>query len=248
MQRVKHRVTSFMGNGSDILIKLDELIHERIWANCSDLFSAGHFKEAAREAMIQVEKALKEKCPVPTKLYGVGLVRHLLSTEKGMTLRVPFGDDLQDKARLLFEGAFSYYRNYAAHDGTHIDRDICLRVMVLATELMALIGASRVSYTDIGGKEGLVKYGVFDSEQQVVQLLHLLDGYTILDHDPNALYELMFDRGLTMHHLDAILDVGLAEYSSTTVLEDPDTPYACDLEIGTFELTPLGRKVAGCTD
>jgi len=53
---------------------------------------------------------------------------------------------MQLEAEKLFIAAFSYYRNYAVHDGLKIDKVVCLRVMTLARELLDLIGASTMSF------------------------------------------------------------------------------------------------------
>jgi uncharacterized protein (TIGR02391 family) len=102
-------------------IDLEDLLSPRIVKHCMPLYSDGHYKHAAFEAMKQVELALKEKGEVKDKKFGVTLVRSLFGKGQGIKLRVPFGEDMQSKAEILFEGAFSYYRNYAAHDGRAIN-------------------------------------------------------------------------------------------------------------------------------
>ncbi len=71
--------------------------------------------------MPQVELALKERSGL-SNLYGVRLVNALFGQGKGIKLRVPFGTGLQKHAHALFQAAFSYYRNYAVHDGSLIDK------------------------------------------------------------------------------------------------------------------------------
>ncbi len=80
----------------------------------------GYFKHAAREAMTQVELALKERSG-RTKLYGRKLTTAVFGNGKSIKLRVPFGDELQEDANKLFTAAFGYYRNYVVHDGSLID-------------------------------------------------------------------------------------------------------------------------------
>ena len=46
------------------------LLHPRLIEECEKLFDDGHFKHVAREAMVQVEKALKEKSGID-RLFGV---------------------------------------------------------------------------------------------------------------------------------------------------------------------------------
>lgn len=96
------------------------------------LYKDGHFPSAARESMIQVELALKEKSITGEKLFGTKLVETLLGSKDGIKLAIPLGDELQKQAKSLFNGAFFYYRNYAAHDGSKINKVSCIRIMVLA--------------------------------------------------------------------------------------------------------------------
>ena len=103
-------------------VNIKTLLHPRIDKHCETLFDDGHYKHVASEAMIQVELALKEQSGEKKK-FGVNLTKSLFGVGRGIKLRVPFGEELQEKAELLFCGAFSYYRNYAAHDGSKIDKE-----------------------------------------------------------------------------------------------------------------------------
>ena len=132
-------------------MNLDKFLHQRVIDKCKALYEDGHFSQAALESMKQVELALKERTEIGENLFGVRLVDHILGSGEGIKLKIPLGDELQEQAKLLFKGAFSYYRNYAAHDGSKIDETICIRVMMLASELLDLIAASSVSFAEIGG-------------------------------------------------------------------------------------------------
>jgi uncharacterized protein (TIGR02391 family) len=224
----------------------EELLNPRIVKHCMSLYVDGHYKHAALEAMIQVEKALKEKAGEggDIKGYGVRLVTNLLGKGKGIKLRVPLGEDLQKQAKALFEGAFVYYRNYAAHDGAKIDQRICLRIMVLASELLDLIGASSLSFADVGGIEGLVKAGAFRDKETLLSLLEFLDGHYLPGEDGPGFYEDLYERGFYDSQLDAVIELDLVQYqvedyvpSTYELLYDsyPDT-------MGWFELTDLGKK------
>src|SRR3990172_8734880 len=113
-------------------IQENEVFHPRIVDSCLPLFNDGHYQHAALESMKQVEMALREKGIAPKDLFGKKLVSWVLGSGEHITLSVPLGDELQEKARTLFKGAFGYYRNYAAHDGIKIDKTICFRIMILA--------------------------------------------------------------------------------------------------------------------
>lgn len=231
-------------------VEFELLLHPRVLSHCKQLVIDGHYKHAALEAMTQVELALKEKSGVK-KEFGVNLCRSLFGKGDGIKLRVPFGDEMQAKAEDLFSSAFSYYRNYAAHDGSKIDRQTALRILVLASEMLDLIGASDVSFADIGGIPGLVKSGVFRDEASLCDLLRFLDGYTFPDVVVDGLYEELALRGFGSQHVQALVETGLIEY-----LEQPYIPSAEELAdqvlppdtIGRFELTALGKEIAMSTD
>jgi len=196
--------------------------------------------------MTQVELALKEKSGVEDK-YGVNLVTSTFGMDKkGIKLRVPFGEKMQKYAEALFQGAFSYYRNYAAHDGSKIDEQTCARVMILASELLDLIGASAVSFADIGGLSGFIKAGIFSDEGRVLKLLNTLQGWVLPDDVADGLYEHLIMNGFTDTQVQAVIEVDLIEYIS----EDYYTPVELINEqdtlsstLGRFELTELGKKV-----
>jgi uncharacterized protein (TIGR02391 family) len=227
-------------------IELEELLNPRVIKHCMPSYRDGHYKHAALEAMIQVEKALKEKAEEggDVKGYGVRLVTNLLGKGKGIKLRVPLGDDLQPQAKILFEGAFAYYRNYAAHDGAKIDQRICLRIMVLASELLDLIGASSLSFADVGGIEGLVKAGAVTDKEELLSLLEFLDGHCLPDEGVDGFYENLYERGFRDSQLQAVIELDLVYYQvkdyvpSTYELLTDSYPYT----MGWFELTDLGKK------
>lgn len=175
-------------------INFESLLYPRVLEHCKKLYIDEHYKHATLEAMTQGELALKEKSEVKDK-FGVNLVANLFGDGKSIKLRVPFGDEMQKQAETLFKGAFAYYRNYCAHDGKKIDGQTCLRVMVLASELLDLIGASKLSFADVGGIEGLVKTGIFFSKDDIVDILCILDGFTLLDEDPGGLEDTLLERG-----------------------------------------------------
>jgi uncharacterized protein (TIGR02391 family) len=225
-------------------INLKELMHSRILHHCEKLFYDEHFKQAAFEAMKQVELALKEKSGLK-KPFGVNLIRNLFGESEGIKLRVPFGDDMQKAAKSLFEGTFSYYRNYAAHDGSKIGGITCARIMIMASELLDLIGTSSISFADIGGLDGLVKNGIFPSEKSVVELLKLMDGKSMVDECYDGLFEQLTGCGFSEMQLHSLMDTGLLEYFSEPYVTselDKDDPYP-PITIEWFEATKLGKEI-----
>lgn len=228
-------------------IELGELLNPTVVKHCMPLYRDEHYKHAALEAMIQVEKALKEKAGEGghIKGYGVRLATNLLGKGKGIKLRVPLGEDLQPQAKTLFEGAFAYYRNYAAHDGTKIDQRICLRIMLLASELLDLIDASSLSFADVGGIEGLVKAGAFTDKEELLSLLEFLDGHYLPDEDGAGFYEHLYERGFRDSQLEAVIELDLVQYQVEDYVPHPyellhDHSYPDTM--GWFELTDLGKR------
>jgi uncharacterized protein (TIGR02391 family) len=223
----------------------DGVLHERIQSHCIELYRNGHFKQAAGEAMQQVEQALKEKSGVTDK-YGTNLVQYLFGSSTGIKLKLPFGDDTQKAAKTFAEGAFSYYRNYAIHDGRHIDGGTAFRIMIIASELLAMVGASRKSLEDVGGVPGLIKLGEFKDEEDLSDFLQTVTAQVLPDDDTDGLFEALLEGGWFLEQVDAAVDVGLLEYESSEYLVPwewmsqretfPDT-------MGVLKLTPLGTRL-----
>jgi uncharacterized protein (TIGR02391 family) len=226
-------------------ISVDRLLHPRIASHCLQLYLDGHFKHAAGEAMTQVELALKERAGFNC-LYGVRLVNALFGDGKCIKLFVPFGDELQKHAHDLFKAAFSYYRNYTAHDGSLINEQEAMRIIILATELLELIGASNKSFSDIGGVDGLVKYGVFINEKHLCDILKFLTHYILPEDAPDGFFEDLAQQGYSQEHVDAVIETGLIEYESNEMyIPEPFRVFKSDSTemIGTFNLTDVGNKV-----
>ncbi len=226
-------------------VNIKTLLHPRIEKHCEKLFDDGHYKQAALEAMIQVELALKEKSG-NKKMFGVNLISSLFGEGRGIKLRVPFGEELQKQAQSLFRGVFSYYRNYAAHDGSNIDKNSAARIMIVASELLELIGASSLSYRDIGGIKGLMKSGLFTSEESVMNLLKFLNGYTIPNDIVDGFFEDLYENGFTDDQMHSVIDLGLVEYITKkyfpTTEEAKNSLFIPD-EVSWFELTNSGKKL-----
>jgi len=224
-------------------IPLDFLLHPRVLKHCASLFSGEHYGHAALEAFIQVERAIREKLGL--EAISVGLVSHAFGEGARVKLRVRFGDEHQARARAFLKGAFSYYRNYAAHDGAQFDSASALRAMVVASDLLELIGASEVSFEDVGGVHGLVKQGLFSDLDHLRRLLRLLDGHLIADDVWDGFWESLAMQGYGERELAATIQTGLVEYLSVPVsvttggLDPEDQPEA----MGEWSLTPVGRRL-----
>jgi uncharacterized protein (TIGR02391 family) len=223
----------------------EKILHPRVLRHCKQLFSDGHYQHASAESMKQVELALKEKSGLKHK-YGVRLTRSLFGKGEGIKLIVPFGEELQKQAEALFSGSFSYYRNYAVHDGSKIDETICMRILIIASELLDLIGASDISFADTGGVAGLIDTGRFQSKTHLYELLKYLDGVILPDHVSDGMYEDLSYMGLSEVDVIAVTNMGLVEYISEpyipSELDKGDAVMPPD-ELGEFKLTTIGKAV-----
>ncbi|HXB20830.1 MAG TPA: TIGR02391 family protein [Candidatus Solibacter sp.] len=223
-----------------VLESVERLLHPRIATHCLLRYRDGYYKDAAAEAMTQVERAIKEKAGTSgtPKLCGVTLVKNVFGGS-GIKLRVPFGPHMQEPAQKFLEGAFSYYRNYAVHEGEGINELGCLRILVVASDLLDLVGATTRSFADIGGVSGLISTGIFVAEKQVHGILSFLDKNVLPEETCDGFYENLYDKGFTEGQLKAMIDFGLVEYHVEPV-NDPENDTD---SVGVFTLTPLGRNV-----
>lgn len=222
--------------------KLLALIAPRIEKHCVSFFDGGFFKESAREAMVQVEQAIKEKGKTGNKLYGVRLITNLMGGTHDVLLKVPIGDDLQEFAKEYFKGVFSYYRNYIAHDGSLVDEKIAARVLIVASELLELIESSELTLTDRGGVKGLVRIGDFGSEERLRTLLGLLENYHMPESTYDGLFEMLAMNGFDDKALECVIDLRLVEMQSGLV-EATFGPYPEYEDYEWFALTEMGKEV-----
>ena len=224
-------------------IKENEVFHSRIISTCLPLFKDGHYQHAALESMKQVEMALREKGIVPKDRFGDKLVNWVLGNGEHITLTVPLGDDLQEKALVLFKGAFGYYRNYAAHDGAKIDKTICFRIMVLASELLDLVAASKRSFEGIGGIDGLIKAGIFKNAQEFKDFLDFQDGQQFIEDDYSEYEFELKARGFNEIQQEAMYDFGFLQFNEWETGIDYDAGVFDSTQIGEIELTDEGVRV-----
>lgn len=226
-------------------IQLNDLMHPQIQDTCIKLFEDGHPKHAAFEAMKQVEIALREKGLAPHDKFGDKLINWVLGTEN-LRLVVPLGEELQEKAKLLFRGAFAYYRNYTAHDGSKIDKKVSIRIMILASELLDLINASRRSLDSLGGVKGLIKSGVFKNEQEIIAFLELLNKI-IVHVEAGEISEYLGEGGFSSNQYELALELGICEYIGEYIAEpmsqDELSSEKAITPIGGTRLTDLGQNL-----
>ncbi len=224
-------------------IEANDFLHPRIIETCLPLFKDGHYQHVALESMKQVEMALRDKAIAPKELFGVHLVKWVMGNGEHITLAVSLGDDYQEKAQLLFKGAFGYYRNYAAHDGVKIDKVMSFRVMILASELLTLVAASNKSIEGIGGIDGLIKSGIFKSFQEFKDFLDFLDGQQIIESDVSD-YDIELEgRGFTKIQEQAMYEFGFVSYDEWESAIDYKSGIFDSIKVGDIKLTDEGLRV-----
>jgi hypothetical protein len=115
-----------------------------------------------------------------------------------------------------------------------------------------LIGASNLSFTDIGGVNGLIKSGVFPDKASLCRLLSFLDGYTIVDDIIDGFFEALVHIGFDEMQYQAVVDIGLVEFlNEPYVLSEDEQSHFEQLSdddfipesVGWFELTQVGKAV-----
>jgi hypothetical protein len=232
-------------------MNFEKLLSPRMQKHCLPQHKDKHFKDAAREAMVQIELALKEKGLVDDKLFGQQLIDSLFTLggkNQNAKLCVPFGEQLQDQAKALFKGVFAYYRNYLAHDGSKINETQASRILILASELLDLIDASSLSFADVGGIEGLVKVGPFADKEALGKLLGILDDLYLPDPDGAKFRDIAFNEGFIDIQFDAVFDLDLVIYEEFDHTPSLEEILALGLDnvpnmFGHTQLTSLGKKV-----
>jgi hypothetical protein len=228
-------------------VKVEDLLHARIGRRCLDRWSAGQYRDAVREAMTQVEQALKERSEVetgPANRYGALLNKPAFEADSGLRLRVAYDGDLQEKAGAFFEAAWRFHSEVAAREEETIDGTASLRTLVLASELLDLIGAPAAGHSAVAVVRELVRQDVFKSGEIVAELLSFLDGYLMAEKESKAFYDDLRERGFSDEQLHAVVELGLVEFAAEPSLTaGNDTRALRDLREppAAFTLTPLGE-------
>ncbi|MFH0990085.1 MAG: TIGR02391 family protein [bacterium] len=228
---------------TSFLFLSDDLLHLRIIDRALPLFKDGHLKHAAHEAMTQVEQALREKGFYDKSLFGRQLIKYAFGNKAPVTLEVPLGSEFQQQAQAYFESVFSYYRNYTAHETNPIDRLVCARVMVIASELLDLIAASSIPYKGMQTVDSLVDSTLFENRGQFCRLLQFLDGQQFPSEVFDGFFEDLAKSGFTDKQYESMFQLGLIVYKSTDFQDQTPWGDVFDDKFGWIEATPLGQLV-----
>jgi len=206
------------------------------------IFKDGHYKQAAHEAMIQVEQALREKGQYNKSIFGHRLIKFAFGNKATINLEVPLGPDFQEQAKRYFESVFSYYRNFTAHESAKIDDIVCARILIIASELLDLISASSIPFKGIETIDSFVNSKLFKNREEFYQLLECINGACFPDELFDGFFEDLAIKGFSEKQYELMFDLGLVVYKITTLnIEEKNGEYT--LYIGLIELTPLGKNV-----
>ncbi|MEN6548089.1 MAG: TIGR02391 family protein, partial [Armatimonadia bacterium] len=207
------------------------------------LVEGGHYSHAARQAMILVEEELKRKSGA-SRQYGQRLAQKAFGGATPLQLRVALGEDAQKDASKFLEGAFGYYRNHVMHTSADIGQTKCMMILMIATELMELIGASRLAFHGMETLQQLLDCGKVSDATQLRRLLEYLDQNTTPDEAFDGLWEDLASMSMGEEHLELVADLGLVEWTRDLPgpewpLNDPFRPDFLD----TVELTADGQEM-----
>ncbi len=226
-----------------------EFIHDRLKKDTIDLFNKNFYTQAAREALLQVEVALKEKIPYENNnLTAVQFInKYFIDDEKAkkdnrLKLLCKYGE--QSKLKLFFNGVFSHYRNNLAHKDIKLNRIESFRILIIASELLEMLDISRISYLGENKLEGLIKLKIFESKKEFVSLLEFIDGQYIVDYVCDGFFESLYNNGFSDEQYEAVLDYGLVSFDVSKIDHSFDIDEFDNMheEIGYFNLTELGKK------
>jgi hypothetical protein len=217
-------------------------LNPKIEHHCLPLFKGKHYPECAHTAMKQVELNLNKKLGIVRYVPTTKTIWEKFSDGKGLRLKVPFGEEQQDNAKLLFQGAFKYYRNHAAHQDQSITKKTALRIMVIASELLDLLDVCYLNIDEIGGIEEIKAVLRIKDDERLQKLLSFVDGYSIPDDASDGFFEGLALMGFGNEEYDKLFELNLIYYEFAPYTPHEGEDYPSD-EIGFFGLTDLGKEV-----
>lgn len=225
-------------------MKMDirEYLNPKIEHHCIRLFENEHFPECAHTAMKQVELNLNKKLSIVDYVPATKTINDKFSDGIGIRLKVPFGEEQQENAKLLFSGAFKYFRNYTAHQDANITKYTALRIMMIASELLDLLDICYLSLEEIGGLEEIKRVIEIKDDKAIEELLTFVDGQWIADDVCDGFFEDLARKGFGQDHYDKLFELNLMYYGFGACENVDDDPF-CPEEIGFFRLTDLGKEV-----
>jgi hypothetical protein len=228
---------------------LKEFLHNRIEEKGLKLFEDNYYTESAREALLQVEVALKEKFPFENNnLSAVQFInKYFIEDDKAIRdsrikLLCKYGD--QQKLKLFFNGVFSHYRNNLSHQDIKLNKVEAFRILIIASELLDLLDTSSVSYLGNNKLEGLIKMNIFKDKLEFISFLEFIEGQYIVDDICDGFFEDLYMNDFNDDQYHAVMEYGLVSFDISKIDHSDEPPgFENDNdEIGFFNLTELGKK------
>jgi len=223
-------------------IDIKDYLNPKIVHHCLKLFENKHYPECAHTAMKQVEINFNKKCGVKNFTAISHTIKKMFGPGKGVRLKVPFGEKEQKYAQDLFNGAFTYYRNYTAHQQDNVTRDIALRVMFIACELLDLLDACSLSLEELGGIKEIKNVLEIEDNNRLEELLSYVDGSWIADDACDGFFEDLAKRGFTVDQYEKLFELNIVCYEEKPYSPDESELYPPE-RIGLFELTDIGKEI-----
>jgi len=223
----------------NLSITLKELLHPRVIEYCIPLFNDGYFRQAAYESFVHIEDALKQKLPYYEDKFTRGLISFAYKDKK-YKLKIPFGDDLQKKAHDYFDAVFCYYRNFVAHEPKQIDSNSCIRILLIASELLDMIDASIMPFKGLETVDDLVKKGLFKDRNDFFYVLNYLVGQYFVDEVYDGFFEEKALKGISDEQYETMFDFGLLQMKCEKGTDIDWQGIETEVDFDTFELTPEG--------
>jgi uncharacterized protein (TIGR02391 family) len=223
-------------------MEIKEYLNPKVEHHCLGLFENEHYPECAHTAMKQVELSLNKKLGIVGYEPIAKNIQEKFSKGKGVRLKVPFGEDQQENAKVLFLGAFKYYRNHSAHQDANITKKTALRIMLIASELLDLLDVCYLNVEELGGIEEIKRVLNISSDERLEELLTFIDGQWIPDDACDGFFESLYSKGFGNDHYDTLFELNLIYYEFGPCENIDDDPL-CPTEIGFFGLTELGKEV-----
>lgn len=185
----------------------DFFINPVIKLKCWKLYSDGYYNEAALNAMIEVERTLKNKNPKYKEKTGTNLINLLFKKDSDFNITPYFDAEQKQFCQKYFIGAFSYYRNYSAHGGHHLDKRAAFRCLIIASELLDLLMPENAAINPL----------LFIDEAKIKDIetlrtvLTIFGDYTTLEGTYDGLTEDLIKHGCSEFSFEELLKNSLIE-------------------------------------
>ena len=105
--------------------------------------------------------------------------------------------------------------------------------MILASELLDLVAASTRSFEGLGGIDGVIESGLFNSAEELINLLEFMNTQQFIECDYSEYKIELAVRGFSEAQEEAVFDFGFVKYAEWET--------GIDYEMGQFHSTLVGE-------